>query len=222
VDLASRAYQIWKNAISADPSLQKKIAELPNVSYSTRSFAPAPSQPEGVLVYVNTGDGNDALAWLDKDGRSVTESQNAILRAAECAPDTPAVPRFEQHHDLVRKGVDLVAQEEHNVGGQLGRPSSARFKTYERLSRYARQNKGNLFGTTEESAEVERAIDEIYRYPLTQSAVDRLNNHLRADISDEMLAQLVILLRNENRLCIVSDERTPNEPKIICSMGLRQ
>lgn len=221
VDLASKAYQIWKNAITADPSLQRKIADLPNVSYSTRSFEPKPSQPEGVLVYVNTGDGNDALAWIDKDGKSVTESQNTILKAAECLPETPAIERFAQHHELVRKGVELVAQEEHNVGGQLGRPSSARFRTYERLSRYAQQNKGNLFGTTKEATDVEKAIEEIYRYPLTQTAVDRLNAHLRSEISDEMLAQLVILLRDENRLCVVSDGNTPNEPKIICSMGLK-
>jgi superfamily II DNA or RNA helicase len=221
VDLASRAYQIWKNAITADPSLQRKIAELPNVSYSTKDFSPIIGSPEGVLVYVNTGDGNDALAWMDKNGESVTESQHAILRAAECLPDTPAIERFEQHHDLVRKAVDLIGAEEQNVGGQLGKPSSARYRTYERLSRYAGQNRGNLFGSTDEAAELERTIDEIYKYPLTQTAVDRLNNHLRADISDELLAQLAILLRNENRLCIVAEDHIQNEPKIICSMGLR-
>ena len=36
VDLASYAYQIWKNAITADPSLQKTIPDLPAVVYSTR------------------------------------------------------------------------------------------------------------------------------------------------------------------------------------------
>jgi len=29
--LASYAYQIWKNAIDADPKLQKLISELPDV-----------------------------------------------------------------------------------------------------------------------------------------------------------------------------------------------
>lgn len=37
VDLASYAYQIWKNAIDKEPKLQKIVAELPNVVYSTRS-----------------------------------------------------------------------------------------------------------------------------------------------------------------------------------------
>ncbi len=34
VDLASYAYQIWKNAVTADPSLQRVIPALPPVSYS--------------------------------------------------------------------------------------------------------------------------------------------------------------------------------------------
>ena len=54
------------------------------------------------LVYLRTGEGNDALAWVDRNGQSVTESQFAILQAAECAPDTPALPRDEAHHELVQ------------------------------------------------------------------------------------------------------------------------
>ncbi|MGH9848135.1 MAG: C-terminal helicase domain-containing protein, partial [Blastocatellia bacterium] len=36
VDLASYAYQIWKNAIDADPSLAAKIEAMPDVVYATR------------------------------------------------------------------------------------------------------------------------------------------------------------------------------------------
>ena len=35
-----------------------------------------------------------------------------------------------------------------------------------------------------------------------------------------MLAELVITLRDEDRLCIVEGERETREPQIICSMGL--
>lgn len=216
VDLASYAYQIWKNAITADPNLQKTIPAIPPVVYSARDFLPAPQQPEGVLVYMQTGDGNDALAWMDKSGYSVTESQYAILRAAECAPDTPAVMRHANHHDLVRKGVEYIVKEDRNIGGQLGRPSGARFRTYERLRRYAAQVKGTLF----DSPDMHRVIDDIYRFPLTQYAADRLNAHLRSDVSDDMLAQLAIFLRSEDRLCIVIEEQQAREPRIICSMGL--
>ena len=125
IDLGSYAYQIWKNAIDRDPTLQKVIPDLPNVVYSTRPHTPTSGQPEGVLAYVRTADGNDALTWLDKEGKPVTESQYTILKAAECSPETPALPRHGNHHDLVRKAVELIAAEEKVAGGQLGRPSSA-------------------------------------------------------------------------------------------------
>src|SRR4030043_2155424 len=111
---------------------------------------------------MKTADGNDALAWIDKEGKSVTESQFTILKIAECTPSTLAVPRDEKHHQLVQKGVELIIEEEKSVGGQLGRPSGARFRTYERLKRYAEEIKGTLF----ESADLLKTIDEIYRYPL--------------------------------------------------------
>jgi superfamily II DNA or RNA helicase len=216
VDLASYAYQIWKNAITRDPSLQKIIPDLAPVVLSTRSHTPTEKAPEGVLVYKKTPEDNHALVWVDKDGNSVTESQLAVLEAAACAPDTPALPHHEKHHELVRKGVELIIEEEKTVGGQLGRPSGARFRTYERLKRYADEIKGTLF----DSQELHKTIDDIYRYPLRQAAVDALNRQLRSGISDQNLAQLVMALRDEGRLCVIEQEEQTKEPRIICSLGL--
>jgi superfamily II DNA or RNA helicase len=216
VDLASYAYQIWKNAIIRDPSLQKIIPDLASVAFSTRAHTPTEKAPEGVLVYMKTAEDNDALVWVDKSGNSVTESQLAVLEAAACEPDTPALPRQENHHELVRKGVELIIEEENTVGGQLGRPSGARFRTYERLKRYADEIKGTLF----DSQELHKAIDEIYRYPLRSTATDTLNRQLRSGVSDQNLASLVLALREEGRLCVIEQEEQTQEPRIICSMGL--
>ena len=155
-------------------------------------------------------------AWMDRDGKSVTESQFEILRTAECPPDAPALPRHETHHTLVREATEHAAREEKQVGCQLGRPSSASFRAYERLKRYAESVKDTLFDT----APLHRAIDDIYRHPLRQAAVDTLNRQLRSGVSDGTLAEMVIALRDEDRLCIVHGEEEAQEPKIICSMGL--
>lgn len=217
VDLASYAYQIWKNAVDAQPGLAKTIPALPNVVFSTRAHASTKDAPEGALVYMRTGDGNDALAWVDKCGESVTESQFAILRAAECAPDALSLPRRVDHHELVAKGVAAIIEQEKSVGGQLGRPSGARFKTYERLKAYVERNAGTLF----DLAELRKAVEEIYRFPLLESAKDTLNRQLKAGVTDDQLAALVIALRGDGRLCIVTDdEAEQREPHIICSLGL--
>ena len=158
----------------------------------------------------------DALAWTDRDGKSVTESQFEILRTAECSPDTLVLPRHETHHELVCKAAEHIAREEKHVGGTLGRPSGARFRAYERLKNHAEGVKGTLFDTEQ----LRRTIDDIYRYPLRQAAVDTLNRQLRSGISDHGLAELVMALRNEDRLCIVHEKDERQEPRIICSMGL--
>jgi SNF2 family DNA or RNA helicase len=216
VDLASYAYQIWKNAITRDRSLQKTIPDLPPVAFSTRAHMPTEKAPDGVLVYMKTAEDNDSLVWVDNNGNSVTESQLAILDAAACEPDTPALARQAKHHELVKKGVELIVEEEKTVGGQLGRPSGARFRTYERLKRYAEEIKGTLFDTEE----LRKAIDDIYRYPLHSAATDTLNRQLRSGVSDQNLAHLVISLREDARLCIIHEEEQSQEPRIICSMGL--
>ena len=217
VDLASHTYQIWKNAISANPRLEKAVADLPDVVFSSRQHAPIAQRPEGVLVFMRTPDGNDALAYVGRDGLSITESQLEILSAAECRPDTPAQPHHESHHQLVADGVKHIAREEQRVGGQLGRPSGARFRTYTRLKGYADSIKGQLF----DIAALHHAIDDIYRYPLRQSAVDTLNRQLRSGVDDATLAELAVALRDEDRLCLTGDQEAEfQEPRIVCSLGL--
>ena len=173
--------------------------------------------PEGALAYMRTAQGTDALAWVDNHGRSITESQFTILKAAECVPDTPAVPRHDNHHEMVAQGIKLIVETEKSVGGQLGRPSGARFRTYERLKAYAESLKGTLLA----NPELNKAIEEIYKYPLLQSATDILNRQLKSGIDDATLAELVISLRQDARLCRVTDDDDDAEPQVICSLGLR-
>lgn len=217
VDLSSYAYQIWNNAITQDPGLKKTIEDLPAMVFSTKENKGNPRHsPNGVLVYAQTGDGNDSLAWVDQQGNTVTESQLEILRAAECTPDTPAITKQENHHDLVRKGIEVILTNEKSTGGQLGRPSGARFRLYEKLKHYAEQNLGTLFV----SQELLKAIDEIYRYPLREGAKDTFNRLLKSGIQDQQLAELVVSLRGEDRLCQVTEEVEEKDPQIICSLGL--
>lgn len=218
VDLASYAYQIWKNAITRDPSLEKIIPELPGVIFSTRAHQPKVDDPESVLLYLKTAEGNDALARVGKDGKSITESQFAILKSAECNPDTPAIPHHVLHHDLVKAGVKQIVEEERTVGGQLGNRRGARFRAYERLKRFVEESKGTLWDTPQ----LRKAVDGLYRYPLRQSAIDALNKRLREGIDDGQLAQLVSDLWEDGRLCAIHEEEQKTEPHIICSMGLFQ
>ncbi len=216
VDLASYAYQIWKNAVDRDASLAKVIPELPDVAYSTRGHVESTGRPSGALVYLRTENETDALTWIDEAGKAVTQSQLAILKAAECSPETLARPRQENHHDLVRAGVKLSLKEERLAGGQLGRPSGARYRIFDRLKTYVSEVKGTL----DDVPDLHRAIDDIYRLPLREGATDTLNRQMRAGASDAELAQIVISLREEARLTAPEREAKKSEPRIVCSLGL--
>jgi len=117
----------------------------------------------------------------------------------------------------VAEGVRLIVETEKSAGGQLGRPSGARFRTYERLKAYAEEVKGTLFDTTE----LRHAIEDVYKAPLFQSATDILNRQLKSGIDNQGLAELVIALRADARLCRITEEEAADEPQVICSMGLR-
>jgi len=232
VDLASLAYQIWKNACDTDPSLKKTIPDLPGVIFSTKSFSSLIPHPPvqlgagsssltprpGVMVYVRTADDNDALAWVDEEGRTVTESQHEILRAAACDPATPALPRLSNHHPLVQQAIVGIQKEHITTGGQLGKPSSARRRVYERLKDHAANVKNTLF----DIKPLHAAIDAIYDAPLTEAARDLLNRELRAGVTDEKLADLVLSLHEEDRLSISKEDAQAREPQIICSLGIKK
>lgn len=218
VDLASYAYQIWKNATDADPTLKKTIPDLPHVIYATKSLKQEyMKKDEGVVVYTRTADDNDVLVWVDRKGEIISQSQLEILKAAECNPDTPALYKLDNHHKLVEKGIEHIKQVESTIGGQLGKKSGARYRTYMRLNRYYEEYKGTLFV----NEALKRAIDDIYKFPLKEFARETLNRQLKAGISDEDLANLVVSLRDEDKLCNTKEEeKTHKEPQIICSLGL--
>lgn len=216
VDLASYAYQIWKNAIDANPKLEKIIPSISNISYSSKQ---ASKEEKGVLVYTKTAIGNDILLWLDNKGEIKTKSQYKILKAAECSIKEEYRDRTENHHEIVKKGLKIVSKEERNLSGTLGSRTGARFRAYERLKDYFNSlGKQLTFDLNREF--FEKVIDDIYQYPLTSYATDILNRQLKAKISDNDLANLCINLREDGRLCIIEEEYIKKEPKIICSLGL--
>lgn len=57
----------------------------------------------GVIVYVTSPEGTDHLAWVGTGGKTVTESQFTVLRAAD-------------HHDLVAKGLELAISQDKEMG----------------------------------------------------------------------------------------------------------
>jgi len=66
-----------------------------------------------------------------------------------------------------------------------------------------------------------RAIESIFSRPLQEAARETLSRELRTGISNEKLADLVLALHEEDRLCVHEEDTEIREPRIIYSLGIK-
>ncbi|MCK5743072.1 MAG: NgoFVII family restriction endonuclease [Chlorobi bacterium] len=217
IDLASYAYQIWKDAVKEDPQLEKKVRSLPDSIFATKK-ADESQDKNGSVVYTKTSNDNDVLSWIDENNNVVTQSQKTILFALKCDKYETPLERIENHHELVVTGLKHIRNVEKKIGGQLGKKSGARYRVHTRISKYSDKQKNTLF----ENHELKHAMQDIYDFPLREIASERISRMLKTGCSDVDLAELVLNLRENNLLSLVRDtDETEKEPQIICSMGLK-
>lgn len=221
VDLSSQAFQIWKNATDANPRLKEIIPQLQNMVYSTKEVSNL--SDAGVVTYCRTYNDFDVLTWLAPDGTVMSHSQKRILQAMSCSVDTPAVEPLAPHHELVCQAVEQVEKDtaDPSTAGILGNRFSTRYRLVDLLDHY--YNKGtSLFFTEEDKEDLKLAINDIYNYPLLDSAKLTIGQMLRRNQNNDEIVQYVIDLRKNNALCrLPVEENTRREPQIVCSLGMR-
>ena len=219
VDLASQAYQIWKNATDANPKLKKIIPSLSDMVYSTKSSADPLHQ--GVITYARNADDFDMLIWLDKDGETVSQSQKLILQTLACSADTEAAQPLDNHHELVSEAAGIIKKQSTvSIGGILGSRFSTRYRIIKRLENIYNAWETDLFHTDEMKNELKLTIDDIYNHPLLDSAKALFGQLLRRANDDEIVEQ-ALEMRRKGCLCPINEDEN-REPKVICSMGLRK
>lgn len=222
VDLSSQAYQIWKNAIDANPRLKQIIPALPNVVYSTK--ATDSQAEEGVITYARTYNDFDVLTWMSNDGQIISQSQKRILQALACPIDTPAETPLEKHHELVAEALQNIQQENRSMGGILGNRFSTRYRIHNLLVDFLNNNQADtLFFNDEQRDALKLAIDEIYRFPLLSGARYTLGRMLNAKKMADEIVDYIIEMRRTGNFCNVPKENLDEnrDPAIICSMGLK-
>ena len=229
VDLSSMAYEIWNQAIKANPKLKDIIPHLSDMIYSTKP-TPQPVE-EGVITYVRTAAGFDMLSWYDKQGRLISQSQKRILKAMECSIDTTPMKPLDNHLELVAKAADNISVDNTNYSGTLGNRFSTRYRIIELLDNFYQQKDkdiqrsqmDSLFYGKDSLQELKSATDDIYNYPLLDTVKTTLGRMLRNNkLSDEDIVDYVIELYKEDQLVHKpKEEEAARENQIICSMGLR-
>ena len=218
VDLASQAYQIWKNATDANPKLKQIIPALSDVIYSTKRAASAIE--DGVITYVKTHNDYDVLSWYNSKGEIISQSQKKILQAMACSADTKVEEPLDNHFDLVKSAVENIKQESTSVSGILGNRFSTRYRIIDLLEHYYKQPP-TLFFDNEKKQLLKLAIDDIYNYQLLESTKFILGRMLRTSTNDDTVESVLEMHKN-GTLCRIDEDRNKHkDPTIICSMGLR-
>ncbi len=219
VDLASQAYQIWKNATDANPKLKQIIPELPDVAYSTKRTAEA--LHDGVITYVKTHNDYDVLSWYNSQGDIISQSQKKILQALACSADEPTQEPLDNHFDLVGKAVENTKTENTNVSGILGNRFSTRYRIIDLLEHYYSQPP-TLFFSEDKRQMLKLAIDDIYNYQFVESTKVILGRLLRTANNDDIVETVLEMHQNGTLCRIDRDKDERKDPTIICSMGLRR
>lgn len=221
VDLSSQAYQIWKNAVDANPKLKEIIPKLQNMVYSTKQVGSIADA--GVITYARTYNDFDVLTWLAPDGSVISHSQKRILQAMACGIDTAQTTPLENHHELVGQAIRAVENDsaETNTAGILGNRFSTRYRLVELLDYYYNHTE-SLFFSVEDKEDLKLAIDDIYNYPLLDNAKLTIGQMLRRNQDNDEIVQYVLDLRRNNLLCRLPIEENVNrDPTIVCSLGMR-
>ena len=221
VDLSSQAFQIWKNATDANPKLKEIIPQLQNMVYSTKAVEDVDSV--GVITYARTYNDFDVLTWLAPDGSVVSHSQKKILQAMQCSLADQSVEPLANHHELVCQAVEQVKQEtaDPTTAGILGNRFSTRYRLVDLLDHYYKQDM-NIFYTAEDKEDLKLAIDDIYNYPLLDSAKLTIGQMLRRNQNNDEIVQYVLDLRKNGALCrLPVEDNAHRDPVIVCSLGMK-
>lgn len=214
VDMATYAYQIWKNATDADPQLKKIIPAIPEKAYTTKQNT-GRSIDEGVLTYAKTPSDSDMLTWVGRDGRIVTQSQLAILKAMACDAKTQSLKPLENHHELVDKALATVSEMNFKTSGAFGSRLSTKYRVVTMMEDYMKNNP--LFATPA----LKESIDQIYNYPMREQSKFTLGQMLKHGDSENSFAVYLVEMYNANLLCIVPEIEDDKEANVVCSMGLK-
>ena len=104
------------------------------------------------------------------DGEMQAVTPLDALTLSACAPDTPGLPRQEEHFDIVEETTKVARRQSavHTAGSLAG----IRKRAYDRLRALMERNENTLFAPTDDDL---AAVNAIYAHPLSELANQTLS-----------------------------------------------
>jgi len=211
VDYTSKAYEIWRMAELNHPDLAKRAESLPDQAHATRA---RDREAKGVLAYAVSRHAVDHVFFQPVGGALQSISPLEALARTACAPDTPGLPRQDDHHDVVAE--IMKAAEQQAATRTIGSLAGIRKRAYDRLRALIEQEEKTLFPPSREAL---AAVETLYEHPLTEMANQRLSGALRGGVQRDQDVMDMVVDLHRNGMLVVERHQEDDEIQLVCSLG---
>lgn len=217
-DATSIAWEVWSWVLEHKPELAKRIERMQDQSYSTRELRPQ-DRNKYVGSYVSTESGLDIFAVREfvpetAEYRERLMTADEALRFFEAEDSTPTVDRLDEHFKIHADVVRFALNQENVTAGNL---KGTRKRVWRRFhSDSARL--GSVDSLLAAVGNANDALNALYESPLQSVAEDELRRALRAQVTNDELAALLVRLHDDGKLVLSGAQN--DTARVVCSLGV--
>ena len=214
VDAASFAYEVWRKAIEADPSLEHRVKALQQGVQTTIPATKLTKNGE-VIALITSNYNIDTVMLVGKEGATPISPITAVSETA-VSPMQPALEPISDH--LIKLGTALNRAYD-DRGQSLGAVNRINRRVYDVLQKHERVKDGLL-----KEPGARALVDLINQHPLRSAAAQRLAQVLKED-GDKPTDRLLMTVQNLaelDELVVKPDDLASGELALVASVGFRK
>lgn len=214
VDAASFAFEIWRKAIEADPSLEQRVKALQQGVQTTIPATKFTKNGE-VIALITSNYNIDTVMLIGKDGATPISPITAVAETAVSSTQRALMP-IDDH--LTKLGTALNRAYD-DRGQSLGAVNRINRRVYDVLQKHERVKDGLL-----KDIGARALVDLINQHPLRSAAAQRLAQVLKED-GDKPTDRLLMTVQNLaelDELVVKPDDLASGELALVASVGFRK
>jgi superfamily II DNA or RNA helicase len=214
VDAASYAYEVWRKAIEADPSLEQRVKSLQQGVQTTIPATKLTKNGE-VIALITSNYNIDTVMLVGRDGATPISPITAVAETA-VVPGQHALTPVDDH--LTKLGTALNRAYD-DRGQSLGAVNRINRRVYDVLQKHERVKDGLL-----KDLGARALVDLINQHPLRSAAAQRLAQVLKED-GDKPTDRLLMTVQNLaelDELVVKPDDLASGELALVASVGFRK
>jgi SNF2 family DNA or RNA helicase len=211
VDAASYAFEVWRKAIEADPSLEQRVKALQQGVQTTIPATKMTKKGE-VIALITSNYSIDTVMLVGKEGATPISPITAVAETA-VTPQQRAITPVDDHLTKLQTALNRAYDDR---GQSLGAVNRINRRVYDVLQKHERVKDGLL-----KDLGARALVDLINQHPLRAAAAQRLAQVLKED-KDKPTDRLLMTVQNLaelDELVVKPDDLASGELALVASVG---